>query len=216
MKKVIAINGSPRKKGNTVTLLQHALNGAEASGAQTEIVHLYDLNFKGCTSCFACKLKGSKFIGKCAMKDELTPVLEKVMQNDTIILGSPIYVNNITGEMQSFLERLIFMNLSYDDPSYSNFNGRINTGFIYSMNRSVESMHEVGYEYFFEIHKSIGDLFKGKWEYMTSNDTHQFNNYSKYAVSLFDEAHKNKVRNEQFPVDCRNAFEMGKRLTEYQ
>ncbi|MCO5381118.1 MAG: flavodoxin family protein [Methanosarcina barkeri] len=56
--KVIAINGSPRKKWNTATLLEKALEGAVSEGAETEIIHLYDLNFKGCTSCFACKLKG--------------------------------------------------------------------------------------------------------------------------------------------------------------
>ena len=50
--KVIAINGSPRKKWNTATLLEKALEGAETEGAETEIIHLYDLNFKGCKSCF--------------------------------------------------------------------------------------------------------------------------------------------------------------------
>jgi len=53
--KVIAVNGSPRKKWNTATLLHKALDGAKSIGAQTEFIHLYDLNFKGCTSCFACK-----------------------------------------------------------------------------------------------------------------------------------------------------------------
>ena len=55
--KVIAINGSPRKNGNTVTLLQKALEGAKSMGADTEIVHLYDLNFKGCTSALPVKEK---------------------------------------------------------------------------------------------------------------------------------------------------------------
>ena len=53
--KVIAVNGSPRKTWNTATLLEHALAGAAGSGAETELVHLYDLEFKGCISCFACK-----------------------------------------------------------------------------------------------------------------------------------------------------------------
>jgi len=53
----IAMNGSPRKKWNTATLLEKALEGAASQGAETELVHLYDLNYKGCISCFACKLK---------------------------------------------------------------------------------------------------------------------------------------------------------------
>lgn len=60
---VIAINGSPRKKWNTATLLEHTLEGAKSQGADTELVHLYDLDYKGCTSCFACKLKDGKNYG---------------------------------------------------------------------------------------------------------------------------------------------------------
>ena len=62
--KVIAINGSPRKKWNTAILLEKALEGAASQGADTELVHLYDLDFKGCSSCFSCKLKGGKSYGK--------------------------------------------------------------------------------------------------------------------------------------------------------
>ena len=53
--KLLAINGSPRKRWNTATLLEKALEGAASRGAETELVHLYDIDFKGCVSCFACK-----------------------------------------------------------------------------------------------------------------------------------------------------------------
>jgi multimeric flavodoxin WrbA len=56
--KVIAFNGSPRKQWNTATLLEGALQGAALQGAATELIHLYDLNFKGCISCFARKTRG--------------------------------------------------------------------------------------------------------------------------------------------------------------
>lgn len=55
-------------------------------------------------------------------------------------------------------------------------------------------------------------LFHGNSEILISNDTYQFNDYSKYEASKFNEPHKAKVKKEQFPVDCRNAFEMGVRL----
>ena len=70
--KVLAINGSPRTKWNTAALLNNALEGAASQGAETELVHLYRLNYKGCVSCFSCKLKGGKSYGRCAVKDELT------------------------------------------------------------------------------------------------------------------------------------------------
>src|ERR1035438_4773585 len=99
--KVLAINGSPRKTWNTATLLNKALEGAASQGAETELIHLYDLNFKGCTSCFACKLKGGKSYGHCGFKDELSPILDKIPQIDVLILGSPIYLGAITGELKS-------------------------------------------------------------------------------------------------------------------
>ena len=58
MTKVIAINGSPRKTWNTATLLEHALSGARSAGAETELIHLYDLDFKGCVSCFCLQAQG--------------------------------------------------------------------------------------------------------------------------------------------------------------
>ncbi len=75
--KVIAFNGSPRKTWNTAMLLEEALEGAASQGAETELFHLYDLNFKGCKSCFGCKIKDGKSYGKCIVKDDLVPILKK-------------------------------------------------------------------------------------------------------------------------------------------
>src|SRR5512145_1855046 len=142
MTTVIAINGSPRKKWNTATLLEHVLEGAQAQGAETELVHLYDLDFKGCTSCFACKLKGGKSYGKCVMKDDLAPVLERIAGADALVLGSPIYFGNVTGEMRSFMERLLFPNLTYTRPPQSRAPRQIPTAFMYTMNVSEQLMRE--------------------------------------------------------------------------
>lgn len=210
--KAIAINGSPRKNGNTVTLLNKALEGAAAASAETEMIHLYDLKFKGCSSCFACKRKNSKFIGSCAMKDDLTEVLERVMMSDVLLLGAPLYLGDITGEMKSFYERLVFMNLSYDRPSRKNFEGRISTGFIYTMGIPHEMIDTRGYSYIFNTYKSYLELLNGPSEYMVSTDNYQFDDYAKYAASNFDEKHKAAVRAEQFPKECQQAFDLGKRL----
>ncbi len=84
--KIYGINGSPRKNKNTATLLQKALEGVKEAAKdkeiETEIINLYDLNYTGCISCFACKRLGSNSYGKCAVKDNLQEVLEKVSQGD--------------------------------------------------------------------------------------------------------------------------------------
>ena len=79
-------------------LLKHTLEGAASKGAETELIHLYDYNYKGCISCFACKLKDGKSHGRCAVNDDLKPILDKVHDADAIILGSPIYFGMPTGE----------------------------------------------------------------------------------------------------------------------
>jgi len=113
---IIAVNGSPRKDWNTATLLRKALEGAASRGARTELVHLYDLAYQGCRSCFACKTRGGKSYGACAVKDGLSPVLAATGEADALILGSPVYFGTVTGEMKSFLERLLFPVLTYTDP----------------------------------------------------------------------------------------------------
>ena len=88
--KAVFVNGSPRKKWNTAQMLESAMKGVQEAGAECEMVNLYNIDFKGCKSCFACKLKNSKTNGVCALKDDLRPVLERCRQADVIVLGSII------------------------------------------------------------------------------------------------------------------------------
>ena len=88
--KTIVINASPRKKWNTAEIMQSAQKGAESVGAETEYINLYDIDFKGCRSCLACKLK-SKEKCKCYWRDNLSPVIERILAADTLLIGTPIY-----------------------------------------------------------------------------------------------------------------------------
>jgi multimeric flavodoxin WrbA len=209
--KVTACNGSPRKKWNTATLLEKALEGAASQGAETELIHLYDLNFKGCISCFACKTKGGKSYGRCAVEDDLTPVLRKIEKANAIILGSPIYFGTVSGEMRSFMERLLFPYLTYTDPPQSLFPGKIRTGFIYTMNSTEEQMTERGYVQHFKLHEMVLQMIFGASEYLCSFDTYQFDDYSKVVSGRFDPEKKAERRKEIFPRDCEKAFGMGAR-----
>lgn len=98
---IIAVSGSPRKNWNTEKMLASALDGAQSLGAKTKLIRLYDLNFKGCKSCLACKRIGAQ--RKCFVKDDLSPVLEELSNADAIIFGSPIYFMELTGVMHSCL-----------------------------------------------------------------------------------------------------------------
>jgi len=212
MGKVIAINGSPRKTWNTAKLLENALEGAASTGAETEMVHLYDLEYQGCTSCFSCKLIGGKSYGKCALMDGLTPVLEKIRSADALILGSPIYVGTATGEMRSFLERLVYPYLVYDPPHSSLFPKKMPTGFIYTAGADENRVREMSYEAQFQLTAFLLERIFGSSEWFVVTDTLQFEDYSKYVSSAFDPEAKARRHREVFPGECRKAFEMGKRL----
>src|ERR1700690_2187907 len=184
--KVMAVNGSPRKTWNTATPLKKALKGAASQGAETELIHLYDLNFKGCISCFACKTKGGKSYGRCAVEDDLTPVFRNIEKADAIILGSPIYFGTVSGEMKSFMERLLFPYSTYTNPPQSLFPRKIETGFIYTMSTTEEQVAERGYVQYFKSHEMTLRRIFGASEYMCSFDTYQFDDYSKVVSERFD------------------------------
>jgi multimeric flavodoxin WrbA len=212
MKKIIAINGSPRKNGNTAILLKKALEGAAAQGAETELINLYDFNYKGCISCFACKRQGGKSYGKCICADELSPILQKIEQVDALILGSPIYLGTVTGEIRSFMERLLYPYLVYDEKSSTLFPRKIPTGFIYTMNVDEEKVKELGYEYSFKLNERFMKIIFGSSETLLVTDTYQFDDYSKYVAPKFNVTQKAQRRQNQFPKDCAKAFAMGARF----
>ena len=107
MKKIVAINCSPRSTWNTATLVREAAKGAEAQGAEVTVIDLYKLEkFTGCVSCFGCKLP--EHLGKCICKDGLAPVLEEIRNADGLIIGSPNYLGDVTAGFRALFERLIF------------------------------------------------------------------------------------------------------------
>ena len=210
---VIGINGSPREEWTTAKLLTQALEGAASQGADTQLVHLYDLDFKGCTSCFACKLIDGPSNGRCALKDDLTPVLRRIEEEaDALLLATPVYFGSQSGEMRSFLERLLFAPLVYSDPPRTAFPRRIRTGVIYTMNAPEEAIVQLGYEALFRATEATLRRILGESETLCSYDTYQFPDYSKVVMERMDPVKKAERREQVFPEDCRKAFEFGRRL----
>lgn len=208
--KAIALNGSPRKGWNTDLVLQSALKGAADAGAEVEMIHLYNLHYTGCRSCFACKRKGAEPC-KCFIRDDATPLLDKILAADAAFFGTPIYFGEITSQMHALLERLSFILMTYDDYSKKLFHGKVNCACFYTMNMPRE-----GYEknYAERMRQSFRVLQKLNGTVMEHAccDTLQFSDYSKYQAASFNEAHKQQVRAEQFPRDLEAAYQIGQQL----
>ncbi len=211
--KIIAVNGSPRTQWNTAQLLQSALSGAAAAGVETQLVHLYDLSFRGCISCFACKKGHGETAGRCVMRDGLTGLLEEITVScGGLLLGSPIYLGDVTSATRAFLERLVFPSVSYSQETRSYFAGALSSGAIYTMGLPADAAQQRGYDYLYKTIQRYLQLLGGTSAYMTSADTYQFDDYAKYNTSNIDVAQKTAVKRNQFPVDMESAYELGKRL----
>ena len=217
--KALALNGSPRKGWNTEKLLRKALEGAESAGAETELIQLYAQEFKGCVSCFACKIKNSKTNGLCAYRDGLTPILQKAQQADVVILGSPVYYDYPTAQFRAFLERFMFPVDPYMvEPETGKriryLNKVVPTAVIYTMNCPEWLMEKVNYPTILGANESALSRLFGHCETLYSCDTYQYTDYAKYDCNMFDAVKKVEQREKQFPVDLQNAFDLGKRLVE--
>ena len=100
--KVVAINGSPRKKGNTEILLREVLKVLEKKGIETELIQIGGKNVNGCIACMKCKKKKD---GKCHENNSLlNEILPKMVSADGILIGSPVYFADITTETKALID----------------------------------------------------------------------------------------------------------------
>ncbi len=207
MTHTIIINASPRKTWNTAQLLQEAQKGAESVGDTVEYIDLYDLNFTGCRSCLVCKKKGIDEPCKCYWKDDLTPVLDKIYKADRLIIGTPIYFGETTAHFRALLERVCFPAFTYNDYS-SIFKGKIDVDIFLTMNVGKEHYDTQYAEHFATSFYAFRHL-NGEIRIHPCFDTTQVSDYTKYEMAGWDSEHKKMVHDTQFPLDLRNAFEVG-------
>ena len=211
--KFFAINGSPRPNCNTAQLLDNALEGVKSvyPDAEVERVNLYDFPFHGCKSCFACKIKNWKHYGRCVQNDDLKPILDEIVQADGVILGSPIYFSDVTGNMRCFLERFMFPFVAYSKTETVEHK-KMPIAYIYTMNASEEISHQIGYHDLHDHFEMGLSMVFTKPEHLYVYETYQFKNYSKYVSDAFDENERRHIRDTQFPKDLESAFEIGKNI----
>jgi multimeric flavodoxin WrbA len=108
--KVVAFNGSPRKDGNTNILINRLLREVEREGIETELVQLSEKEIRGCIACFKCHENHDQH---CAVKkDAANEYIEKITKAQGIVLGSPVYFQDVTPEMKALIDRAGFVGLA--------------------------------------------------------------------------------------------------------
>jgi multimeric flavodoxin WrbA len=108
--KVIAINGSPRKGGNTEFLLNKALQPLGDSGWETELFHLGGKTIHGCMACYKCR--SNKNLHCSQVNDVFNEIMDKIIQADAIIIGTPTYFTDVSAEIKALLDRAGFVSLA--------------------------------------------------------------------------------------------------------
>ena len=204
------IDGGPRKTFNTASMLQKFAEGASSVSNEIEVktVRLYELDYKGCMSCMACKVKG-KASNVCKFKDALTPVLEEIAVADGLVLGSPVYFGEVTGQMRTFLERLAFPWLSYNDYRLT-APKRMPVVLVETLNGLPDRNNSNGYG---SMEHCIAAAL-GQPERLVAYNTYQVKNYGNYELGGFSEEAKRRYRDEHWQEDLQKAFEAGKRMAE--
>ncbi len=210
MKRIVIIDGGPRVNFNTASMLQKFAEGACSVSSEIDVnmVRLYSLAYKGCWSCMVCKLK-DKASNVCKFKDALTPVLEDIAEADGLVLGSPIYFGDVTGQMRAFLERLAFPWLSYNDYSLT-APKKIPVVLVETMNGTPERNNSQGYG---SMEYCIATAL-GEPERLVAYNTYQVKNYDRFELAGFSEEAKRKYRDEHWEADLQRAFDAGKRMAE--
>lgn len=103
--KITVFYGSIHKtRGNTYVIINEFAEGAKAAGAKVEVVLLAEKEINNCIACVKC---WTKTPGKCALKDDMAGLLEKLMQSDLVVMATPVYIHNVTGIMKTFLDRMV-------------------------------------------------------------------------------------------------------------
>ena len=132
------------------------------------------------------------------------------MAADALILGSPIYVGDITGMIRSFIERLALIKISYSNKKSWHETAPKNGALIYTMNGNKAQSKLFSYIYM--MNTGIPKKFGGHTYQLLSIDTYLFDDYSKFDATKFDEKKKEKIKETIFPKDCAKAYRIGKKL----
>ena len=211
MKKIVAINCSPRTAWNTATLVREAAKGAEMQGAEVEVIDLYKLEkFTGCVSCFGCKLPDN--LGKCICKDGLTPVLDAVRDADGLIIGTPNYLGDVSAGFRALFERLIFQVLTYKTKVRSYNDKQIPVLMIMTSNASEDYYAQIGYDAMLQRYQGSFNTFVGPTKILISSDTLQVKDYGRYNWTMFDPEHKKARHEAVFPENKKKAFALGEQM----
>lgn len=166
--KVVAVNGSPRRNGNTVGALKIVCDVLNKEGIETEIIQLGGKRLSGCVDCRQCFKNKNK---RCGIEnDDMNSILEKLYGADGVIIGSPVYFSNVTTEVKALIDRAGFVSMANDGLLRHKVGaavvaaGRVGSNFAYSAINFLFGISEMvtahSNQWNMTLSRDIGDIEK--------------------------------------------------------
>jgi len=151
--KIVALMGSPRKNGNTFKITQEILKGANLVGIETENYNLNDLDIKGCQGCMYCRNHDL-----CILKDDMQKIYKSLKEANIIIISSPIYMWQVSGQTKLFLDRL-FAILKTEGDSYEHYGSKIGNKKVIMVYTQGQPKEQI-FQNYIEYNQKMLHLFK--------------------------------------------------------
>ena len=137
--KILGVEGSPRKNGNTEKLVKTILESASENGAQTTFYKLTEMNISLCLGCFNCRETGT-----CVTNDDMQLLHEEIQTSDAIIIGSPVYMWQVSGQTKLFMDRLV----PFIKPDYTTrLKGKKSLFMVFTQGNPDENLFKPYFEY---------------------------------------------------------------------
>ena len=196
--KAIILNAGPKRRDHNAQLAKSSANGAKSAGADVEYIDLYKFDLCGCMNCAICKKEEN--VGKCYWKDEISPLIERILDSDCLLITVPIFFTEPTSHYRALIERLVYCIVSYK--TGNTFKGKINVGLFYTLNYSVD---------YFEKSvrpnlKSSEDLFK------MFNGEVQIHSFRSITKRESEESGELDEKEKQFSLDLDEIFQISAEL----
>lgn len=199
--KTIAINAGPKRKDVNAQLIKSAAEGAESVGSEVEYIDLYKLSVSGCRVCLICK--NDDDVCRCYWRDELSEVIEKILDADCLLVAAPIFFSQPTSHYMALLERLIYCMVSYS--TGNKFRGKVNVGLFYTINYPMDYF-EKSVRPHLRQSEDLLKMLNGKVVIET------FSNISK-NMQTTSSKEELKSRQEQLSKDLERTFEIAADLS---
>lgn len=196
--KAVVINAGPKRRDHNAQLAKSSAKGAESTGAEVEYVDLYSMDLCGCMNCTICKKEDN--VGKCYWKDEVSPLIERILDADCLLITVPIFFTEPTSHYRALIERLVYCIVSYK--TGNTFKGKINVGLFYTLNYSVEYF-EKSVRPNLKSSEGLLEMFNGEVQ------IHSFRSITKRESEESDELDE---KEKLFSADLDKVFEISAEL----